>query len=322
MKITVCIPGFRAHTLNPAIDSIRRQTWPDWELIVVGQGPERPLQDLVEELGKQDPRIRYLHVDRYGCTRARNAGIRASTGDIVAFMDDDCEADSEWLAVVAECFLADPEIMLVAGSVVEPRGKRRGLSKCPSFYAPEAIYDPNLGQDPPLDFGVMGANVSLRKSVVEKARYFDECLGPGSEFPGGEDTDIKLRFDALGLKMQCTPRAFVVHAGGTRYGLLALMNLSRNYARANGGLAGKQTLAGDPRGRKWLRYMIAECFRPRQLLVLPLGLHRIRHFISGYRHCLREYAYDRELDILVRRDSVGTPPSRAEHASISSPAVK
>ena len=76
MRITVCIPTVRTTALEYAVRSVRRQTFQDWELVVVGQGDETPLRDATARAADGDVRIRYLHLNRWGLS----AGAQCRTG--------------------------------------------------------------------------------------------------------------------------------------------------------------------------------------------------------------------------------------------------
>lgn len=311
MKLSVCIAATRSTTLKAAIESIRRQTWTDWELIVIGQGADATLQALGETIAQQDCRVRYIHLTRQGLSVARNAGLQAATGDIIAMTDDDCEAQADWLAVFAECFEAEPDVGLVGGALLAPKPARRGLAVCPAFSPVEALYDPLAsGRKPPRGWDWVGGNFALRRSIAERVGPFDEYLGAGAVFPAGEETDYKLRLEALGIKMRATPRSVIYHTYGHRYGLRALLRHSRNYARGNAGLAGKLTLMGDPRGREWLEQTKRACtqswLKRRQPQRLPANLLRLWHYQQAYKRCLQHYHIDPTHGVLAPNTS--SPP--------------
>src|SRR5437879_8425216 len=115
----VCIATVRSSTLGAAIESIKRQTWPDWELVLVWQGDDPHLGEVCLKAERDDGRIRQLHLEQRGASRAKNAGICAATGDVLAMTDDDCEAAPEWLASIADR-LNDDRIGAVGGAVLPP----------------------------------------------------------------------------------------------------------------------------------------------------------------------------------------------------------
>jgi GT2 family glycosyltransferase len=255
-----------------------------------------------------------VHLTERGCSRARNAGTRLSSGEVIAFLDDDCEADPAWLETIVRAFDADPALGAVGGAVIGP-AKLGPLASCPTVMPAEALYDSALTpQRPPAGWNWIGANCAFRLTAAARVGPWDEVLGPGTPFPVGEDTDYKLRLEALGVRMLTTPRSRILHSSGVRRGRAALRS-QRNYAFGNGALAAKQTLSGDPRGRLWLRRTRWECLtgwlrrgRPHRL---PVDLRRGLWFEMGYWRCLRHYRLD-EAGLLCRVDEVSAAPEIRE----------
>lgn len=293
--ISVCIPATRAEGLAAAIRSVRGQTWSDWEVIVLGQGDTSTrtmLEATTFEAACGDPRVRYLSLPTRGLSRARNAAVREVRGDVIAFLDDDCEAHPDWLSVIAEAFNADASLGLVGGAV-EPQGRIGLLSSCPVLTPAEAVYDPAANpRQPPKGWDWIGANFAIRAAVGARVGAWDTTLGAGATYPAAEDTDYKLRMEAQGIRMLSTPRSVVVHASGTRSSRAALRS-QRNYQLGNGALAAKQTLSGDPRGAIWRRETRHHALRGwvtnRRPYRLPVDLRRAVWFERGYRDCLRRY---------------------------------
>jgi GT2 family glycosyltransferase len=156
----------------------------------------------------------------------------------------------------------------------------------------------------------------MRRSLFERVGDFDEHLGAGAEFASAEELDYKLRIERLGVPMAATPRAVVRHTYGARTGLRAVLRHHRNYARGYGGLAGKLTLLGDPRGEAFVEGTLREWRRdlrePRRLARAPQHFRRWLHVSRAYRRCLSAYRVD-ERGLLVRVDS----PSSASASSLA-----
>lgn len=294
--ITVCVPAMRVETLGAAIRAIQAQTFTDWELLVVVQGPDPAAAPVAERALRGDPRGRILAIPTPGLSRARNAAFRAARGEVVAVTDDDGEAAPDWLAVLAAWFEAEPDVGLVGGALVAPPAPPgQGLSVCPEMIPAEGRWDPRCGP-PPAGWDWVGANFAVRRSAIERAGEFDEWLGAGTEFGSAEELDYKLRLEELGIPMRATPRAVVRHTYGRRFGLGAVLRHHRSYARGYGGLAGKLTLLGDPRGtafvegtlRTWQRDLRSR----RHVARAPQHLRRWLHVRRAYETCLREYRID------------------------------
>jgi glycosyltransferase involved in cell wall biosynthesis len=309
MRFSVCIPATRASSLAGAIRAIQAQTVTDWELLVVGQaGVDHGVRQVVEAVAEFDGRVRYLHIDRPGSSRARNAAMRAASGEIVAMTDDDCEARPDWLAVLGRVMTDEPGVALVGGALVAPPAAPVRPARCPSFAPAEILYDPVArGRRPPAGWDWIGANFALRRHVAERLGDFDEHLGVGADFPSAGDSDYKLRLEAGGFKMRSTPRAVVVHTHGWRYGVPAVLALQRRHARGFGGLAGKLTLLGHPRAKEWRemaqRERLMRWLRRRQPQRLATDLRVLWHFRDAYYECLRHYGVNAR-GLLYRRNGI------------------
>ncbi len=292
MKVSVCVPSVRAATIGATVRSVRAQTRSDWELLVVGQGDDAAVRAVVEREASADSRIRFLHVSTHGASAARNAALQAADGEILAMLDDDCEAAPDWLEVITGVLENEPGVGAVGGAVLRPPPRRRWPRRCPALAPAEELYDPvGTARTPPPGWDWIGSNFALRRCVAVRVGEFDEHLGPGTSFPAAEDADYKLRLEAHGVVVRSTPRAIVSHTSGWRYGYRAVMRHQANYARGGGALAGKLTLMGDPRGREWLDGMRAMYGgrmqqNPLRLAVALRGRH---HYVTAYRRCLHAY---------------------------------
>jgi GT2 family glycosyltransferase len=296
MTASICIGSVRHHTLEFTVRSLQAQTVQDFEVVIVGQGSSAELKALGARLAADDPRIRYVHLDRTGAARARNAAVEQASGDIVAFLDDDCEAAPTWLGEVLAAFDADPSIGAVGGSVVAPDLTGRRFCACPAYDPAEVVYDPGLtGRKPPEGWGWIGANFAIRRHIFLSLGSFDEHLGPGTRFPVAEDTDLLFRLEDAGIRMLSTPRPVVYHTYGARCGLRNRLRHSRNYAAGNAGLAGKLTLAQDQRGPEWYSWAKKEprvALRKARLPAAAAALYRYYQFRQAYRACLAGYVLD------------------------------
>jgi len=93
--VSVIIPIYnRAHMIGRAIQSVSKQSYQDFELIIVDDGSTDNTDEVVKEFQQKDKRITYIKHDKNkGGSAARNTGIKASKGKYIAFLD----SDDEWL---------------------------------------------------------------------------------------------------------------------------------------------------------------------------------------------------------------------------------
>jgi glycosyltransferase involved in cell wall biosynthesis len=291
---TVVIPTARASSLPAAIRSVYAQTFTSWELVLVGQAEDSAVRAAVQTLPPDPRRLRYVHIPVAGLSRARNTGLAQARGEVIAFMDDDCEAAPNWLAVLAAAFSEHPDLEFIGGSMLAPpKPAGTGLGRCPHWEPPELLYDPLAcrHQRPP-EFGFVGGNFAFRRTVIDKVGLFDPCLGVGGVFPAAEDTDYLLRLDVHGIKMLSTPRSIVHHSDGWRYGLASVLRHQRGRGIGNGALAAKRTMIGDPQGRKELLEHTTDFRRALLRMQRPEGAWYVPHFWLGYRRCMRHYTVD------------------------------
>ena len=144
-----------------------------------------------------------------GTSRARNAGWRATSAELVAFTDDDCLPDSRWLEAAVEAFNREPSASLVTGRVVSESADipRAWLQLSVTSRLDTANFD---HEDDPTEVG-HGANMIWRRSALEQIGGFDESLGPGTPLRAAEDVDAFWRLLRSGGIGVFDPGSIVTH---------------------------------------------------------------------------------------------------------------
>ena len=114
---TVVMPAYGVEKyLKKAVDSIRHQTFSDWELIIVEDGSPDRTGELAERLAGKDSRIRAVHHEKNkGLSQARNTGIAQARGKYIWFMDPDDFVDEDLLEKVWNSFQENPARLAVFG---------------------------------------------------------------------------------------------------------------------------------------------------------------------------------------------------------------
>ena len=212
-----------------------------WELILVDNGSTDGTADAIHRFAASASfPVRYVRAATPGLSHARNAGLRHAGGRIVAFTDDDCYPHPDYLRAIVEVFERHPA-GIIGGRVVlhDPEDARVGVKD-----APEA-FEISPGQF--VRAGVMhGANMAVRREVLEQIGGFDPLLGAGTRCMAGEDTDFIARALWAGWTVRYDPRPVVAHHHG-RKGPDADRQ-RRSYDRGRGAYYGKWLL--DRRARK------------------------------------------------------------------------
>ena len=97
-KISVIVPVYNTEQyLNECIDSILKQSFRDFELILVDDGSTDQSGMICDAYGKNDPRVVVIHQKNAGAASARNRGLDAARGDYIAFIDSDDAINSSYL---------------------------------------------------------------------------------------------------------------------------------------------------------------------------------------------------------------------------------
>jgi glycosyltransferase involved in cell wall biosynthesis len=217
-KISVLICTYnRSQSLGAAVESVADQALPqslDWEILIIDNNSPDQTRQVVEGLQRRYPNhIRYVFEPQQGISHARNAGIREARGGILAFLDDDETASTDWLQNLT-ANLHSGEWAGAGGRVLPPSSfsPPRWLSTKSSFASgPLAAFDLGLvpGQ---LSEPAFGANMAFRKEVFDKYGGFRTDLGrAGKNMISNEDTEFGRRLMAAGLRLRYEPSALTYH---------------------------------------------------------------------------------------------------------------
>ncbi len=186
-RVSVIIPTYNsAHFLGQAIESVLEQTYRDWELIVVDDGSVDNTPDVVAHYDHHN--MRYCRQENKGPSSARNVGIRASSGDLLAFLDADDVILPQKLAFQVAMLDEHPEFELVysAWQYVDESGTRI-LSEMRPNKQGHLLKDLLLCKF----FFVPGAAI-VRHNCLAQVGLFDESLA------AAEDIDLWIRIALAG----------------------------------------------------------------------------------------------------------------------------
>ncbi len=194
LKVSVVIPCYNyASFLKEAIDSALSQSYAAHEVIVVDDGSSDDTTAVAKTFGDQ---IQYIRTENRGVSAARNTGVKAATGDLIAFLD----ADDRWLPEKLErqvaMFEADPSLGLVHARSRVFNGST-GRTKC----APATQKDYSL-HGLLANCGISSPSAVVPRAVFDKVGYFDKDLSNAA------DWNMWLRI-AAEYKVACCPEILV-----------------------------------------------------------------------------------------------------------------
>jgi glycosyltransferase involved in cell wall biosynthesis len=210
VSVVVCAYTERRwEALTEAIDSIARQVPAARETIVVVDHNDT----LLTRARAAFPGARVVsNPGVRGLSGARNAGIQAATGEIIAFLDDDAAAEDAWLAALTEPF-CDPEVIAAGGLAVPAWESAR-----PAWLPEEFLWVVGCSYRG-LPDGVsqirnpIGANMAFRRAVLIASGGFADGIGRVGRLPlGCEETELSIRARALtGGRILHLPKSRVSH---------------------------------------------------------------------------------------------------------------
>jgi GT2 family glycosyltransferase len=215
-SVVVCTRD-RPEQLSRCLDAMKNLVVSPEEIIVVDNGSATAA---TRDIASGFPGIRYVREPKRGLSAARNAGIRASTCDIIAFTDDDVVIHPHWLIRIAAAF-ENPRTLAVTGIVLPGELKteaqvrfQQGLGGPPWGYR-TVNYGPDFleqakGYGAPVWLIGAGANMAFRREAFDVAGYFDERLGAGTS-GCSEDSEMWYRILAEGWECRYEPTAVVYH---------------------------------------------------------------------------------------------------------------
>lgn len=223
-KVSVVVASYNgARTLTACLESLQNLNYPDYEVILVDDGST----DETPEIARRFPSVRNIRQINLGLSAARNAGIAAAKGEIVAFTDSDCRADEDWLHYLVGDLL-DSEFAGIGGHNFLPPDDSpvaAAVMASPGGPAHVMLTDREAEHIP-------GCNMAFYKWALEAVGGFDPVFRKA-----GDDVDVCWRLQEQGYKIGFSPAGFVWHY--RRSTIKAYLRQQAGYGEAEALLARK-----------------------------------------------------------------------------------
>jgi GT2 family glycosyltransferase len=186
-----------ADTIDGCLASLARLTYPDVEIIVVNDGS----RDATGEIARSHPGVRVLDVEHGGLSAARNAGLGAATGEIVAYTDADVRVDPDWLTYLVQPMLRAGVVGAGGPNVVPPEDAwgSQCVARAPGGPM-HVMLDDRIAEHVP------GCNMAFRRDALLAVGGFNPVY-----VRAGDDVDICWRLQARKLDIGFAPAALVWH---------------------------------------------------------------------------------------------------------------
>ncbi len=220
----------RRELLRACLQSLARQEYPNFEVIVVDNGSSDGSREMVEQSGiptGRDPVRVIRNSTNHGFCAANNQGIAAARGEFVALLNNDAEASPQFLAALLRTFEGNPKVGMAAakivvwedpglidkaGHLIYPDGQNRGRGTGERDHGQFDRVEEVLWPD--------GCAAMYRKSMLDQIGGFDEDF-----FAYGDDAELGLRARLAGWTCLYTPHAIVRHHRGSTLGIGSVRRL-------------------------------------------------------------------------------------------------
>lgn len=222
ISVVVCTYNGAA-TIGETCMGLAQLDYPDFELIVVNDGSSaataQALREAEEALRGQLV-LRVIDVPNGGLSRARNIGMEAARGEIVAYLDDDAYPDPHWLQYLAHMFMTEPVVGVGGPNLPVPEDGP--VAECVAW-APggpnHVLLTDTIAEHIP------GCNMAFRKTALEAIGGFDEAFRIA-----GDDVDVCWRLQERDGQIGFHPSAMVWHHRRGR--VRGYLRQQTNYGRA------------------------------------------------------------------------------------------
>ncbi|MGH9159936.1 MAG: glycosyltransferase family 2 protein [Vicinamibacteraceae bacterium] len=199
-----------ADDITRCLSSLRLQTWPRWELIIVDNAST---DDTVARVQSSCPQARLIQSgENVGYAAGNNIGFAEARGDVLAVLNPDTQVSPGWLEPLVEALAHDPRVGLATPKIALIDRPDRinacgnavtfaGLTVCRGLEAPVTAY--TQAEDVA---AVSGAAFVIRRDVLDAIGGFNDSF-----FTYYEDTDLSLRARVAGWRCRFVPASLVQH---------------------------------------------------------------------------------------------------------------
>ncbi len=196
-RVSVVVCAYNGgSTLAPCLESLTALNYPNYEVILVDDGSS----DDTRTIAARFPGVRAIHQENQGLGAARNVGLRAATGSIIAYTDADCLAHPDWLTFLVGQ-LERSQAAAVGGPNLAPPGGRTAACVAAAPGQPMHVLESDQVAE-----HIPGCNMAFRREALEAINGFDVQFRKA-----GDDVDICWRLQAAGHWISFAPAAMVWH---------------------------------------------------------------------------------------------------------------
>lgn len=232
MKVTIIIPNYNGlKFMVPCMEALEKQRYRDYELIIVDNASSDGSTEFIE---RKYPAVKLIKLDQnYGFSKAVNVGIRAAGTPYVILLNNDTEADPDYVGEMVKAIEADDKVFSVSSKMIQLYQKDL-IDDAGDMYCllgwgyQRGVGQPSSGYRRPCRvFSACAGAAIYRRKIFEEIGYFDE-----GHFAYLEDLDVGYRANLYGFRNCYAPKAMVYHVGsgtsGSKYNDFKVRLAARN----------------------------------------------------------------------------------------------
>jgi GT2 family glycosyltransferase len=197
-RVSVVVCAYNAaDTLDDCLNALTGLKYPDFEIILVNDGSK----DATGEVARRHAGVRVIDIPNGGLSAARNVGLDAATGEIVAYTDADTRADEDWLTFLVQPFI-NSDVVASGGPNVVPADDppmAQSIARAPGGPT-HVLLDDRIAEHVP------GCNMAFRREALLAIGGFNPIY-----LRAGDDVDVCWRLQAKGWRIGFASSALVWH---------------------------------------------------------------------------------------------------------------
>jgi O-antigen biosynthesis protein len=221
ISVVVCSYNGSA-TIRDTLNGLQKVNYPNFEVVVVNDGSTDNFEQIVSEYP-----VKLVNTPNRGLSSARNTGMHNSSGEIIAYIDDDAYPDPDWLRYLAFAYMNSSHGCIGGPNILPPEDGP--IATCVAN-APGGPVHVLLNDE--IAEHVPGCNLSIRKKVLMQIGGFDPTYRAA-----GDDVDVCWRVIEAGYTIGFHPSAVVWHH--RRNSLKAYWKQQKGYGKAEALLEAK-----------------------------------------------------------------------------------
>lgn len=177
--ISITIPTYnRSHLISRAIESIKNQTFKNWELFIVDDGSTDNTEEVIAPF-LEDNRIQFIKKENSGAAHSRNVGVEKAQGEYITFLDSDDEAKPDWLEKIIAVINKNSPAMVCCGcEIVDHEGNLLTI---------------NLPESKPAFFGDQDYKMTNGGVFAIERQLFLNIGGYDGKLESGQHTELSFR---------------------------------------------------------------------------------------------------------------------------------